>query len=124
MRRLTGIRYSDGDGPLIGHDIVLEAPALALMLEAAIVGHVLPRTRGTYESAIRNFESFMAAFSSRAPFPVDPVWLCAWLVYVSLDISHASLKVYICGIKYGQGSLGFVWPSKVPIAPCCAAVMW
>ena len=112
MRRAAGVRYSDGVGPLIGHPIVMEAPALALLLESAIVGHVLPRTRGTYESAIRNVESFMAAFSSRAPFPVDPVWLCAWLVYVSMDVSHASLKVYICGIKYGQGSLGFAWPTS------------
>lgn len=111
MRRAARVRYGSGHGPLSGHAIIREAPILAAVLTSAIVEHVLPKTRRTYESAIKNFESFMSAFSSRLPFPVDPVWLCAWLVYTSNQVSHASLKVYICGVKYGQGCLGFEWPT-------------
>jgi hypothetical protein len=85
------------------------APALARRVEIAITEHITEGTRKGYESAIKSFTGFLSSFDGPPPFPVDPVWLCAYIIYTCMDVSVPSMKVYLQGIKYGQGCHGFPW---------------
>lgn len=109
MSGLGGVRGGPGYGPLAGHGIWAAAPDVAKILEVALSEHITEGTRKGYESAVKTYSQFLADFGGPPPFPVDAVWLCAWIVYVCMDISVASVKVYLQGIKYGQGCHGSPW---------------
>jgi hypothetical protein len=85
------------------------APILAGLVEVGLTEHILVSTRSGYESAIRSYVDFLKAFHGPPPFPADGIWLCAWIAYICMDISVPSLKVYLSGIKYGQGCHGSLW---------------
>jgi hypothetical protein len=85
------------------------APDLARRVEIALTEHVTAGTRDGYESAIKSFSDFLIGFGGPPPFPVDPVWLCAYITYICMSISVPSMKVYLQGIKYGHGCQGFQW---------------
>jgi hypothetical protein len=87
----------------------LVAPVLAQRVETAITEHITVGTRKGYESAIKSYTDFLADFDGPTPFPVDPVWLCAYIIYTCMDVSVPSMKVYLQGIKYGQGCQGIAW---------------
>lgn len=105
----AGVRVGAGHGPLRGHDIWDVAPCLAKLVEVSLTEHITEGTRKGFESAIRSYARFLSDFGGPSPFPVDAIWLCAWIIYVCMDISVASVKVYLQGIKYGQGCHGSAW---------------
>jgi hypothetical protein len=98
-----------GHGPLRAHEMWMVAPELARSVEIALTEHVAVGTRKGYESAIKSFTEFLTAFAGPPPFPVEPVWLCAYIIYTCMHVSVPSMKVYLQGIKYGHGCQGFQW---------------
>jgi hypothetical protein len=66
------------------------APVLARRVEVALTEHVTVGTRKGYESDIKSFTDFLAGFGGPPPFPVEPVWLCA---YITL---HTPVCRFLC----------------------------
>lgn len=106
MAGQPSVRGQDGFGPLRGHVMWSVAPALARRVEVALTDHVTEGTRKGYVSHIKSYTSFLTSFGGLPAFPVDAGWLCAYIIYICMDISVSSIKVYLCGIKYGQGCVG------------------
>jgi hypothetical protein len=65
-------------------------------------------TRKSYASGAKSFITFCDV-EGIPPFPVDPVWLCAWILTVTTYVSVPSLKVYLAGIRFEQGLTGLEW---------------
>lgn len=93
---------------LEGHAIAQLDPSLALMLNDALTGHVVESTRKTYASAAKRWGQFCAE-RGVAPYPADPIWVCAWIIDVTSSIQVSSLKMYLAGVQYTQVLNGHPW---------------
>ena len=88
----------------LDHRLRAVNPGLADMLEAAVRNHVLPTTRASYGSAVRQYCRFMEANNGGPDFPVNEVWVSAWALFMALGVSVSSLKAYLSALKYEQGA--------------------
>ena len=108
MPRRRGVRGVPRTGVTTGHAIAAQAPVLAAMVEEAMRACVVPGTRSSYECAANQFEAFVVAHGGEA-FPVNAVWLAAWVLWAAMDISVPSVKVYLYGVRAEHISRGFDW---------------
>lgn len=81
---------------------------MASRLSGASRDHLASTTQEGYSSALKRYTGFCSD-RQISPFPVDPVWLAAWILHVTSSISVPSLKVYLASVKDAQGTLGFPW---------------
>ena len=109
MPRPAGVRSAPALGLTGGHQLRSVNPPLADMLEDAVRNHVVPTTRSSYASAVRQFCRFVKAHGGGDAFPVQEVWVCAWALFMALGVSAASLKAYLSALKYEQGARGHPW---------------
>jgi hypothetical protein len=96
------------NGTIVGHPIFEVDPVLASNLSSALSSHVKPNTLSSYDSATASYLKF-CKIRSVTPFPVDPVWIAAYIVHVTMHISVSSLKVYLAAIRSSQIDAGFEW---------------
>lgn len=83
-------------------------PAVAAHVAKAMVGHVVQQTAKSYASVTRNYEAFCCDFDVE-PYPVDELWLCAWLLRLSSSVKHTSMRVYLAGVQFEHVNNGFCW---------------
>lgn len=82
---------------------------MADALEACLRDHVLPGTRRSYISAVSRFENFVSRRGGGGAFPADGVWVAAWVLFMALSVSVASLRCYLSALRYEQGRRGMPW---------------
>jgi hypothetical protein len=93
---------------LADHPIAYTDPPLARRLDFALTNYITIRTRKCYSSGVNSYVTF-CSLEQVHPFPVDPLWLCAWIIHSAMYVSVPSIFVYLAAIKYAQGSRGMVW---------------
>jgi hypothetical protein len=91
-----------------GHPIAVRNPRLARKLDFALSNHVASSTKRSYASGANSYMSF-CTMEGVAPFPVDALWLCAWLIYAAMYVTVPSLLTYLAAVRYEHGSRGFPW---------------
>ena len=74
--------------------------ALADRLERAMSDHVAPGTAKTYQSVVRRFEVFVRANGGSPAFPVQAVWVAAWVLFASMTVSVPSMRAYLSALRY------------------------
>jgi hypothetical protein len=90
------------------HPLAVADPCVAGVVSTALVEHVRPRTQGSYETAAAQYESFCDV-RGLAPYPVDAVAFCGWLVVLATYIDMGSIRMYMSGVRYADGLHGYVW---------------
>jgi hypothetical protein len=107
---MSGRKGSEAGLPQVlrKHPVAVQAPAVAAELGAALQGHILPMTRGSYSSAVSNYLRF-CTLHKIAPWPVDVVWFCGWLLRLATSVSHPSFRVYMAGVKDTHELEGYRW---------------
>ena len=104
-------RSGDGCGSIALGEIEAKAPVFAKKVAAAYTDYILPKTRSSYTTAKNQYVSFARTFKFD-PWPVDAVWLTAWILHICTYIKTTSLKSYLSGIKYYQELHGCAWHLK------------
>ena len=74
----------------------------------ALVDHILESTRSSYSTAATQYIQF-CEIRAVDPWPVDPIWFCAWLLLISKSVLHTSLKMYMAGVRSAQELEGWTW---------------
>jgi hypothetical protein len=78
------------------------------VVASALGASILPGTQRGYDSAARSYEHYCYVHGL-VSYPVDPISFVGWIVYVAMQISVASVKVYCAGVRSAQIDGGFVW---------------
>ena len=94
---------------LTAHDISRLSPFYHRALTTAMVGSVNDSTRSSYQTAKNQFVEFCSARGNKAPFPVDRVWLAAWILYKVNYVTVPSLKMYLAGVRWFHTFQLFEW---------------
>ena len=97
------------DGPVpaaLSHALTQRNPGWARSLSYALVHHVV--SNETYDCVTAKYVAFCEAYSVD-PWPAHPVVLGAWILQLCSGIAVQSLGVYLAGVKYSQGLLGYPW---------------
>jgi hypothetical protein len=84
------------------------SPALASVVASALGASIAPGTQRGYDSAARSYEMYCQVHTL-VPYPVDPISFVGWIVWVSMQISVPSVKVYCAGVRSAQIDAGYVW---------------
>lgn len=84
------------------------APAFALVVSDVITDYIVSTTKSSYESAASQYVAFAEAYGFE-PYPVDAVWLAAWIVFMCTSVKVSSMKVYLAAVQYQQVNQGFPW---------------
>jgi hypothetical protein len=103
------LRANDDVGPVpaaLSHALTRNFPSLAHSLSEALVHHVVGSDQ--YSCVTRQYIEFCEAYSI-FPWPVHSVVLGAWILQLCTGISVRSLGVYLAGVKYSSGLLGYRW---------------
>ena len=75
-------------------------------------------TRQTYNSALRKFAEFYAAFEIISPFPVSESILCYFSSYLATKhLSPQTIRTYLSGIRHMQIVLGLPEPRAFSSLP-------
>ena len=65
-------------------------------------------SRQCYQSVINSYHRFCEQFSVSTPFPLSHLCLCRFISFLaSGGVSHATIKVYLSGLRYAQIVLSF-----------------
>ena len=83
-------------------------PAMAAQVSQGISESVLASTRGSYNTATRQYLNFCET-RSLVPWPVTSRRLCAYMHWKAPFVSMDLMGVYTAGVQYSQGSLGIPW---------------
>lgn len=83
-------------------------PAVAARVAEAMVGHIVPSVARSYASVVRNYEGFCDDYAVD-PYPVDELWLCAWLLRLSTSVRHTSMRMYLAGVHFAHVNNGHRW---------------
>ena len=101
-----------GDAALVPtiarHQLAAADPDLAAVVSVGMTHHVVGKTRSGYKCAKDSFLRFCAD-RSLVPWPVADVVLAAWLHFIAVTVAVSSMGVYIAGLAYFQGLMGFPW---------------
>jgi hypothetical protein len=82
---------------------------LAGMVNEGLTAHNVDGTAASYASAVRNYETFCAAYGGLRPFPVDSIQMCAWMRVLASSIATQSMGEYMAAVRDAQGTLGLLW---------------
>jgi hypothetical protein len=88
------------------HAMALTDPVSASMVSSAVTQHVGAGCISTYSSAFRKYQTF-CSIRDIPCFPVDRLWLCAYLLYIQTTVSPSSMKGYLSAISYYAGVEGY-----------------
>ena len=105
---MEGVRESSRARGMRDHEIWDVDPTLAGMVEETLSSYNAPRTHASYDSMTRQYVNFCAP-RGVVPFPVDPVWLVAFMNWMIHFITVQSLKAYLSGIKASSLDAGHKW---------------
>jgi hypothetical protein len=90
----------------LSHALTRKFPSVAKHLSVALVHHVVGSNQ--YACVTRQYLEFCDAYSIY-PWPVHSVVLGAWILQLCTGIAVQSLGVYLAGVKYSSGLLGYQW---------------
>jgi hypothetical protein len=88
------------------HPLTRRHKYLAVALSTALADHVVGKD--AYDSVAGQYVRFCTAYSVM-PWPVHPVVLGSWILQLVAHVAVQSLGLYMSGIKYHQGLLGYPW---------------
>ena len=119
-RRARGGRRNGAmPGILAGSVFARADPEGGARLAEALMDHVLPKTRSSYETATRSYVAFCEV-RSIPPWPVEIDTFCGWLMELvdpdtpaSGNVKVTSLGMYLAGVKYTHGLRSRApWPGE------------
>jgi hypothetical protein len=102
---LPGLRAGSKVSTYDGGRFARECGALACLVEYGSINHIVPSTLSTYNSALKKYELFCYLFAFE-PWPVDELKLASFIHFACLNISTASISVYLAGVRYGHENVG------------------
>ena len=70
--------------------------------------HLSPSTQRGYSSAVNSYLCFCSV-RSIAPWPCDPIWVCAWITQTVMHVSVRSMKLYLAALRSAQIDQGYEW---------------
>jgi hypothetical protein len=88
------------------HAMMILDPVSALRVNTAVTQHVGAGCISAYSSAFRKYQTFCSVRNIPC-FPVDRLWLCAYLLYIQTTVSPSSMKGYLSAIGYYAGAEGY-----------------
>ena len=106
----AGSAVSRVSNPSVPHPLLASDPFLARLITYGAENAVVPSTKGTYATAIKQYLRFCSD-RRLAPWPVDEVQIAGFIHVLCLSISTSSLKSYLAGVQYGHVNAGCgPWP--------------
>ena len=104
-KRLRDITTNDVTA---GHPISKKDPVLQRLVREAMDGSVREGTLSGYKTGAGKYMDFCDLYGI-IHWPVQVIWLVAWMRYMSSSIKVSSLKVYMAGVRFFHESAGYQW---------------
>lgn len=91
-----------------GHPISQLDPVMRDMVKEAMNGSVQSGTLSSYETGASKYMDFCDMYGLEY-WPVQVIWLVAWMRYMASSIKISSLKMYMAGVRFFHESAGHKW---------------
>ena len=85
--------------------------ALTLRMQQLQGAALSPATKQAYATGIKCYMSFCRKYSI-TPFPTTQLTLCYFVAYLSRQVQHATIRLYIAAVRAEQMSQGLEDPLK------------
>jgi hypothetical protein len=83
-------------------------PTTSNLLKIAWTQHCVPNVRRAYKSATKSYSMYCREIKV-PPWPATDIKIAAWLIRISTNVKFTSMKMYLCGVRNHQLTLGYSW---------------
>ena len=83
-------------------------PITSRLLNKAWTEHCVPSVRRTYKSSARSYTKYCKEIKVQ-PWPATDITISAWLIRIATSVKFTSMKMYLCGVRSHQLTMGYSW---------------